>query len=121
VDLLRYEWPVAAFDAVVAIFIQFTRPADRDRMFEGMKGALRPGGWFLLQGYRPEQIDYGTGGPPWPENLYTEDLLRGYFADFQILSLEAYDAGFVPLRLGGDYGQGRRAVRAGVAIFVNKV
>lgn len=29
-----------------------------------MKSAVAPGGLFLLEGYRPEQVDYRTGGPP---------------------------------------------------------
>ena len=28
---------------------------------------LRPGGIFVLEAYRPEQLDYGTGGPPTAE------------------------------------------------------
>ncbi len=49
---------------VVAIFIQFAPPADRAMIFAGMKRTLKPGGMLLLHGYRPEQVDYGTGGPP---------------------------------------------------------
>ena len=33
VDLEEWDWPVAAYDAVVAIFIQFTDPVARARMF----------------------------------------------------------------------------------------
>ena len=61
-------------------------------MFEGMKAALNPGGLLLLEGYRPEQIEYGTGGPSQVENLYTEDLLRESFGDLKIEHLAAYDA-----------------------------
>ncbi len=92
VDLLAWPFPQAAYDVVVAIFIQFTGAAERTRMFEAMKGALRPGGLLMLEGYRPEQIAYGTGGPSQVENLYTEDLLRAAFADFEIVALDAYDA-----------------------------
>ncbi|QIG80581.1 SAM-dependent methyltransferase [Stakelama tenebrarum] len=92
VDLLAWQWPHAAFDVVAAIFIQFTGPADRAAMFAGMKQALRPGGLMLLEGYRPEQLAYGTGGPKQVENLYTEAMLREAFADFTIESLQSYDA-----------------------------
>jgi len=61
---------------VVAIFIQFAGPGLRARIFAGIKRALRPGGLLLLQGYRPKQLEYRTGGPPLVENLYTEELLR---------------------------------------------
>lgn len=91
-DLVQWVWPAAAFDAVVAIFIQFVGPADRTRLFEGMKAAVRPGGLILLQGYRPEQIGYGTGGPSAVANLYTEALLKAMFADWEIEHLQAHDS-----------------------------
>ncbi len=56
-----------------------------------MKAALAPGGLLLLEGYRPEQIAYGTGGPRTAENLYDEATLTHAFADFDILDLAAYD------------------------------
>lgn len=92
VDLASWTWPEAQFDVVAAIFIQFAGPELRDEIFAGMKRALKPGGLLLLEGYRPEQIAYGTGGPRAPENLYTETLLRAAFGDFEILELSAYDA-----------------------------
>lgn len=90
-DLATWDWPREAFDVVAAIFIQFAGPALRTRMFEGMKAALRPGGLLLLQGYRPEQLAYGTGGPKAVENLYTEALLREAFSDFRIEALTSHD------------------------------
>jgi hypothetical protein len=76
---------------VVAIFIQFAGPDDRARLFALMKDALKPGGILMLHGYRPKQIEYGTGGPPHAENMYTEELLREAFSDMDILHLESYD------------------------------
>jgi SAM-dependent methyltransferase len=91
-DVDGWDWTPDAYDAVVAIFVQFAGPALRARLFEGMKRTLRPGGVLMLHGYRPEQIAYGTGGPPQAENMYTEDLLRDAFGDMRILRLAAYDA-----------------------------
>lgn len=91
-DALEWEWPDEKFDLVVAIFIQFAGPEEREVLFSGMKKALKKGGILLLEGYRPEQIGYGTGGPPFVENLYTEEMLRAAFSDFQILRLNSYDA-----------------------------
>lgn len=89
VDLLAWQWPRAAFDVVAAIFVQFVGPAARERLFAGMLGALKPGGLLLLQGYTPEQLHYGTGGPGQVENLYTPEMLRAAFADQEILRLDA--------------------------------
>ncbi|HLV82468.1 MAG TPA: SAM-dependent methyltransferase, partial [Devosia sp.] len=70
---------------------QFAPPALRDAMFAGMVRTLKPGGLLLLEGYRPEQLAHGTGGPPQAENLYTEALLRAQFAEIEIITLESYD------------------------------
>lgn len=90
-NLAEWSWPVAAFDAVVGIFFQFAGPRLRARIFENIRQALKPGGLLLLQGYRPEQLDYRTGGPPDAENLYTEELLREAFAGMEILHLRSHD------------------------------
>lgn len=92
VDALDWDWPLEEFDLVVGICIQFAGPEDRQRLFSGMKRALKKGGLLLLEGYRPEQIAYGTGGPAAVENLYTEDMLREAFSDLRILRLDGYDA-----------------------------
>jgi len=90
-DIYRWDWSQARYDAVVAIFIQFASPAERAVVFAGMRESLAPGGLLVLQGYRPEQFAYGTGGPPQVENLYTEALLRESFADLEILHLASHD------------------------------
>jgi len=90
-DTRTWDWAPETFDMVVAIFIQFAPPADRAMIFAGMKRTLKPGGTLLLHGYRPEQVDYATGGPPYREHMYTEALLREAFGDMEILRLAAYD------------------------------
>ena len=91
VDLEAWDWPVAAYDAVVAIFIQFTDPIGRARMFAQMATALRPGGVLLLEGYGPGQLAYGTGGPKSLDHLYTLDELRTAFPTLRVELLEEYD------------------------------
>jgi SAM-dependent methyltransferase len=91
-DITSWEWVPDAYDAVVAVFIQFLDPDQRAAVFSGMQRTLRPGGLLLLHGYRPEQIQHGTGGPPDPAHLYDEALLADAFADMEIEVLHAYDA-----------------------------
>jgi 2-polyprenyl-3-methyl-5-hydroxy-6-metoxy-1,4-benzoquinol methylase len=91
-DLETWTWPRSTYDAVIAIFIQFAGPALRAHIFEGMKKALKPDGLLLMEGYRPEQIAYGTGGPRIAENLYDEPMLQRAFAEMEILHLLSYDA-----------------------------
>lgn len=90
-DLTTSEWPPAAYDALVAVFIQFVGPQERRTIFAGMKRAVKPGGVMMLQGYTPKQLDYKTGGPPAAENLYTRELLEDLFADWEILRLDEYE------------------------------
>jgi SAM-dependent methyltransferase len=91
-DIYTWSWTAARYDAVVAIFIQFIPPERRDNVFAAMKSAIEPGGLFLLEGYRPEQVDYGTGGPPRREHMYTRAWLEDQFSDWDILVLGDYDA-----------------------------
>mgnify|MGYP000028735072 FL=1 len=94
-DMLAPGWPPSeihdAFDWVFGIFIQFVGPEWRSRQFEVMKQLTAPGGRILLQGYTPKQLEFRTGGPSAVENLYTEELLRDEFADWEIEELVDYE------------------------------
>ena len=87
-----YRWPVAAFDVVAAIFVQFADPPMRRFMFERMARAAAPGGVLLIEGYTPKQLEFGTGGPKQVDQLYTEELLRSAFPGWQVLELRQYEA-----------------------------
>jgi cyclopropane fatty-acyl-phospholipid synthase-like methyltransferase len=90
-DILDWEWVPDAYDMVVAVFIQFLDPQQRSMVFEGFERTLRPGGRLLLHGYRPEQVNNGTGGPSDPAHMYSEALLTDGFAGFEIERIETYD------------------------------
>ena len=92
-DLTTWDWPVEAFDVVVGIFFQFAGPPVRKRVFDGIKQALKPGGYVLLQGYGLKQLEYATGGPKEAENLYTRELLEKSFADFSSIEIEPCPCG----------------------------
>ena len=91
-DLADWRWPEAAYDAIAAIFIQFATPVLRARIFEGIARALKPGGLLLMEGYRPEQLRYGTGGPKDAEHLYTRALLEEAFRNFSAIEIAEYEA-----------------------------
>jgi SAM-dependent methyltransferase len=92
VDVISWTWPEAAFDVVAAIFIQFATPDQRKRIFAGIRQALKPGGLLLLQGYRPEQLAYKTGGPSQIENLYTRAMLMEAFEGFTDVKISEHDS-----------------------------
>lgn len=91
-DVLDWTWPEAAYDLVAAIFIQFASPPGRDRIIAGIRRTLKPGGLLILQGYTPKQIGFATGGPPHAANMYTADLLREWFGDWEMLHLAEHES-----------------------------
>lgn len=91
-DLFEWEWGEGAWDALVAIFVQFVPAAQRPDFHARMKRALKPGGLLVLQGYRPEQVKLGTGGPSDPGNLYSAADLERDFGDLEILHLAERDS-----------------------------
>jgi SAM-dependent methyltransferase len=90
-DIINWDWPSEAFDVVAAIFFQFASPAEREKIFAGIKRTLKPGGLLLLEGYGLKQLEYKTGGPSDPARLYTRALLRDAFGDFSTLDIREYD------------------------------
>jgi|SRR5215217_1498444 len=91
VDIAVYPWPPESFDVVAGIFFQFAGPDLRDQIFAGMARALKPGGLLIIEGYGLKQLEYKTGGPGIPENLYTEALLAEKFSALEILHLREHD------------------------------
>lgn len=90
-DTDSFAWQENSYDAVIGIFIQFADPAMRARIFEQTYKALKPGGYFILQGYTPKQLVYKTGGPSLIEHLYTEEMIRDLAQEFEILDLRCYE------------------------------
>ena len=112
-DLASWDFGHERFDVIAAIFFQFADPVLRARIFEGIRAALKPGGVLLLEGYRPEQLEYRTGGPSELAHLYTEPMLREAFADLQIEHLASYDAEL-------DEGAGHRGMSALIDLVARK-
>ncbi len=89
--MAEWDWTQPT-DVIAAIFIQFLGPDDRAQVFDTFRDALSPGGLLLLHGYAPRQVEYGTGGPPHVENMYTLPLLEEAFAGWEVLHSADYDA-----------------------------
>lgn len=91
-DWQGFDWQPGGWDNVVAIFIQFATPTERDVLFASMYESLKPGGTLVIQGYGHEQLRYNTGGPGKREHLYDEALLLQAFAGYEVLDLRTYEA-----------------------------
>jgi hypothetical protein len=85
-DILNWDWPVEAFDAVVGIFIQFATPAERPRQIAGMQQgdpAGRPAAAPRLYA-EAARIPHrrAVGGR---QTCTTAEMLRELFAGWEIL------------------------------------
>ena len=112
-DCDAVAWPQNVYDGVAAIFVQFANPAMRARLFDRMIACLAPGGVLVLQGYTPQQLVYGTGGPSLVENLYTEAMLRQAFGAMELAALSDYEAEL-------DEGVGHRGRSALIGLVARK-
>lgn len=112
-DVDGYAWPAAAYDGVVAIFVQFADPLTRARLFDRIVHSLKPGGVLILQGYTPKQLEYRTGGPPILSHLYTRELLESAFADLSVIELREYEAEVRE-------GQGHRGLSALIGLVARR-
>lgn len=91
-DLFKWDWPVDAFDITLGLFFQFVGPTERDVLWRKMRDATRPGGLVMIHGYTPKQLDFGTGGPPHAENMYTSADFDDVFEGYDVLVCEEYEA-----------------------------
>jgi len=61
-DLNHFSWPQEQYEAVISIWCHV--PSNlRTRVHEGVKGALKSSGAFVLEAYSPAQLAFDTGGP----------------------------------------------------------
>lgn len=74
-DLGRFDLGVERWDGIVSIWCHLPS-ALRVPLHRSVVRALRPGGVLLLESYTPEQLKYGTGGPPDPDRLMTLAAVR---------------------------------------------
>jgi len=89
-DASEAELPEASFDAAVLIFLHLgsaARPAFHARIWR----ALKPGGLFLAELFRMEQIERRSGGPRNPDFLYRADELARDLPEAEWIVLRALE------------------------------
>ncbi len=67
-DLAEYRMGKESWDAIVSVFCHLPKEI-RAELHKKAVAALAPGGLFILEGYTPAQLAFGTGGPPLKELL----------------------------------------------------
>lgn len=84
VDLNEANWSKDKWDEIICIFGHF--PEDlREKTLQGVKRAVKPGGYYLTEVYSHYQIPYQSGGPRVPDLLYKPEEFLKIFADWRII------------------------------------
>lgn len=84
VDLNEANWHEAKWDEIVCIFGHFPKEL-REKTLQGVKTAIKPGGYFLTEVYSHYQLPYQSGGPQNPDFLYKPEEFLENFADWRIV------------------------------------
>ncbi len=74
-DLADFPIEFGRWAAIVSIFCHVP-PTLRADLHRRVVAGLRPGGALVLEAYRPEQLEYRTGGPPSAELMMDLAALR---------------------------------------------
>lgn len=100
-DLAGFSIEPDAWDVIVSIFAHMPPAARRHIHREAVRG-LRPGGVLVLEAYRPEQLQYKTGGPPSAEMMMDLEGLRTELAglEFELATETVRDIHEGPLHHG---------------------
>ncbi|HMV00165.1 MAG TPA: class I SAM-dependent methyltransferase [Rhodocyclaceae bacterium] len=110
-DLADFDLGENRWEGIVSIFCPLPSIL-RAEVHRRAVAGLRPGGVFLLEAYRPEQVQYGTGGGKDTDTMQTLDTLRRELAGLTFLHLAAVERNIVE----GIYHTGMGAVVQAIAV-----
>lgn len=83
-DLRDYPIEPASWEGIVSIFCHLPREL-RVPLHSAVVRGLKPGGVFILEGFTPQQLGRGTGGPPNVELLMSLADLRTELAGLKMV------------------------------------
>lgn len=89
-DLADYDLGQNQWQGIVSIFCHLPSSL-RQEVHARIGPSLAHQGCLVLEGYTPEQLRHGTGGPPSTDLLYHPQMLRDDFSDLSIHHLEALE------------------------------
>ena len=84
VDLNEAVWETGRWDEIVCVFGHFPKEI-RKKTLEGVKKAVKPGGYFMTEVYSIHQIPYKSGGPRDIHLLYSPEEFLQTFSDWRIV------------------------------------
>lgn len=104
-DLADFKFGYDSWDVIVSIFCHLP-PSLRHQVHRNAVAGLKSGGILILEAYTPEQIVYGTGGPPTADLTMNLELLRQELDGLKFLHAEELERDVHE----GRYHNGRSAV-----------
>jgi len=104
-DLADFVIEPEGWDVIISIFCHLPPPLRRV-VHRRSVGGLKGGGFFLLEGFTPSQLDLGTGGPPSAELMMDLETLRGELAGLDFIHQQELERAIHE----GEFHNGRSAV-----------
>ncbi|PKF62473.1 SAM-dependent methyltransferase [Psychromonas sp. psych-6C06] len=89
-DLAEFDLGDKKWDGIVSIYCHLP-PTIRQALYKKIEQAIKPSGVFFLEGYRPEQLDNKTGGPPVASMMASKETLVNELPKFAFSHLEDVD------------------------------
>jgi SAM-dependent methyltransferase len=89
-DLEVFDLGENKWDGIVSIYCHLPLTI-RQALYKRIEWAIKPSGVFLLEGYRPEQLDYKTGGPPVASMMISKETLIKELPNFTFSHLETLE------------------------------
>lgn len=87
-DLRDWQPGEPGYDIVASAFVHIGS-ADRAAVHAKYVMALARGGHLILEGFTPDHLGYGKGGPKAETMMFTEERLRRDFGALEIVALQA--------------------------------
>jgi 2-polyprenyl-3-methyl-5-hydroxy-6-metoxy-1,4-benzoquinol methylase len=89
-DLETFDLGEKKWDGIVSISCHLP-PELRQNLYKRIEQALKPLGVFFLEGYRPEQLKFKTGGPPLAEMMTSKETLVNELPNLAFSHLQEID------------------------------
>ena len=89
-DLETFDLGDNKWDGIVSISCHLP-PELRQHLYKRIERALKPSGVFFLEGYRPEQLKFKTGGPPLAEMMTSKETLVKELPNLKFSHLKEID------------------------------
>lgn len=86
-DLENWQPEEASYDAALLIWCHLPTVL-RQQVHSKVVSSLKPGGLVIFEAYRPEQINFGTGGPKNLDMLMTAAALKREFSGLEPIVLQ---------------------------------